>query len=410
MNTSVKKPIKLALLEQSARMGGVQFSTLYLVQSLDRNIFHPTLICPEEGYLTKACRESGADVVVLPGPKLFAVSWRFSGLKFPNPVALIYDSLVLIFYAFKLASFLSRGHFNLVCTKGLMIHFGGGLAARLAGIPCVWHLQDFISNKFFGFYILFLKVGAVFFANHIICDGASIIDQLPSSFQKKSRVSLIHNGIDLQPYQQSFNREKIRQSFGFEKCHFVIGNVARMTLWKGQHLLIEAFKAISEQIPNLRLLLIGAPIFDDGKYESGLKKQAERLGILNKVVFGGFRTDLPDVLATMDLFVYPSVEKDTCPLVLVSAMVAGKPTIASDLPGIKEMMSHNVEGLLFQAGDAKDLALKLKQLVEDPEARRIFSVRARQRAAREFNIKKYTQRCTSLFLKVVNHRGCAPQI
>jgi hypothetical protein len=146
-------PRKIVFVECAAAMGGVQFSTLYLVQHLDPARWTPIVVCPEEGDLTEACRRLHIQVDVLDQPKLRSTSFRIrNDVRLPDPMAWLWDVVAMLIASRRLARFLAQTKPHLVVTKGLFSHFYGGLAARQLGIPCIWHVQDFISERFLGLY------------------------------------------------------------------------------------------------------------------------------------------------------------------------------------------------------------------------------------------------------------------
>src|SRR5262249_36326771 len=157
----------------------------------------------------------------------------------------------------------------------------------------------------------------------------------------------------------------VRRELGIPPDALVIGHVARMTPWKGQHYLLDAFARVGRAIPRAHLLFVGAPVFDSGAYERSLRERTAALGLADRVCFAGYRTDLPQVLAAMDLFAYPSVEKDTAPLALLSAMAAGLPVVAFDIEGVREVMGNADDGWLVAVEDVAALARALAAVLDD---------------------------------------------
>src|SRR5439155_15872758 len=184
----------IVFVESAAAMGGVQFSTLYLAQSLDRARWNPIVVCPEEGDLTRACRDAGVETQVVAYPKLLSTSIRVGrSARLPNAIAWVWDAFVMSRAVRSLTNFLRRTSPDVVVTKGLSSHFVGGLAARKSLIPCVWHVQDFISERSFGIYRRVFGWAARWFPQSVIVDGGMIEKQLPGSLQ--SRTSVVHNGV-----------------------------------------------------------------------------------------------------------------------------------------------------------------------------------------------------------------------
>ena len=393
------KPRPVVFVESAAAMGGVQFSTLYLAQRLDRTEWKPIVVCPADGELTRACRDTGVETHVLEQRGLRSTSVRVgSTLRLPNPAAWAWNGFALAAAARKLRRFLTESRPALVITKGLSAHFFGGLAARKLGIPCVWHAQDLVSERSLGVYRRAFSLAARCLPSQIIVDGASIEKQLPRSV--RSRVTVIHNGVDINVFRPGLDGSGVRHKLGIPADHLVLGHVGRMTPWKGQHYLIEAFARIANDHPNVSLLLAGAPVFDNDSYQRRLLSMAAVFGLQDRIKFAGYRHDLPKVLTAMDIFAFTSTEKDTSPLALLSAMSCGLPIVAFDIEGVKELMTSD-QCLLTPVGRIKELAASLKTLIVDEGLRHRLGVNARKVVVNKLGLDLYTSRIEQVFLKLI---------
>jgi glycosyltransferase involved in cell wall biosynthesis len=389
----------IVFVECAAAMGGVQFSTLYLAQNLNPAQWKPVVVCPEEGDLTRACGEAGIETHVLAQPRLWSTSIRIGGhARLPNPFAWIWNVCLIGVVARQLKRFLVQRSPDLVVTKGLSSHFTGGLAAHESGIPCVWHVQDLISERSFGVYRRIFGLAARRLPHYIIVDGAAIAQQLPRSLG--SRISVIHNGVDTELFRPGLDGTKLRQELGIPENHLVIGHAARITPWKGQHYLIEAFARIADEHPNVTVLIVGAPVFDNDSYQNELHRMTAELGLQDRIKFAGYRHDLPNVLAAMDVFAFTSIEKDTSPLALLSAMASGLPIVAFDIDGVRELIDDDKQLLRVPVGQTDDLAKSLRRLISGGQLRSTLALSARQLAERKFSLKQNVDRIENVLLRV----------
>jgi glycosyltransferase involved in cell wall biosynthesis len=393
MESEARKTV--VFVESAAAMGGVQFSTLYLAQNLDPTQWKPIVVCPEEGDLTRACRGSGVEVRVLYQPRLWSTSVRIGAGRLPNPAAWMWDAWLIWRAARRLARFLDQCSPDLVITKGLSAHFLGGLAARKLRICCVWHVQDFISERILGIYRRAFGLAARWFPNRIIVDGKSIEAQLPRSL--RPRITVVHNGVDTNVFCPGLDGAGVRQELGIPNDHLVVGHVGRITPWKGQNYLIEAFAQIAREHPKVSVLLAGSPVFDNDSYQRRLLKLVEQFGLQDRIKFAGYRHDLPNVLAAMDVFAFTSIEKDTSPLALLSGMATGLPIIAFDIAGVRELMASENEILLVAVEDVNELSHALSGLLSNERRRRALAVAARKQATIEFSLEKYRDRMEHVF-------------
>jgi glycosyltransferase involved in cell wall biosynthesis len=384
-------PRKIIFIESAAAMGGVQFSTLYLAQRLDRSRWKPIVVCPEEGDLTQACRNANVETQVISHSRLWSTSIRIMrNARLPNPVAWIWNALVVIRANTRLQEFFLEHSPDVVVTKGLSSHFIGGLAARKLHIPCVWHVQDFISVRSFGIYRYVFGLAARWLPRQIIVDGASIKKQLPAALWPG--ISVIHNGVDTNVFRPGLDGSAVRRELGISKGQLVIGHAGRITPWKGQHYLIEAFARIAADQPNVILLFVGSPVFDHDAYERRLRTMAVAFDLQDRIKFIGYRHDLPNVLAAMDIFAFTSVEKDTSPLALLSAMACGLPIVAFDIEGVREVAPENETIHSVRVGDTRRLAKSLDKLIIDRQLRSRLTHSARRAAEKKFNLEQYVNR------------------
>jgi len=391
--------LKIAFVESSADMGGVQFTTLYFLQHLNSREWDAVVICPKEGDLSEACRRSNIEVNILGFPHMRSVSFRISrnGTSVPNILAWVWNLWATLVASHRLALFVKKAKPDLVVTKGIFPHLYGGFVARCFNIPCVWHVQDFISERFLKIYQRIFTQLARWLPNHIIVDGASILRQLATV---QDRVTVIHNGIDTGVFRPNIDGQAFRREMSIPFDATVIGSVGRMTPWKGQHYLLEAFARIAAKDPNVYLLFVGSPVFDNDSFQRYLLDRTSKLGLNHIVKFAGYRHDIPSVMASMNVFAFTSTEKDTSPLALLSAMSSALPIVAFDIEGVRELMTDQ-EFLAVPVKRIDALAESLTRLLTDRTLCSRLSRSARDRAVEEFSLRQHIFRMEKVLLSVV---------
>lgn len=392
---------RLAFVCSAAQMSGVEFSTLYLAERLDRTRWQPLVICPPDGPLGELCRAQQIPVRTVELTRTISTGIYVGKRRLPNPLAFVYNPLVLFRNASMLAGILRAERAEVVLTKGLPAQFFGGMAARLAGVPCVWQVQDLVSERLGGFFPLVLAGGGRLLARECIADGAPIARQLERLVPRK-RITVIWNGVDTRVFSPEVDGAAVRAEWTRAADELLIGMVARLTPWKGQATLLTAFAQLADEFPNARVVLVGSPMFDKDDYARRLSEQAARAGLAERVVFAGFRSDMPQVLAALDVVAHTALEKDTSPLAVVSAMAAGKPIVCSSVAGTAELFEDGVDGLLYPPGDAAALAERLRGLLADPTARKRLGRAARAKAVRELDLDTYARRCEAVLTRALN--------
>lgn len=387
---------KIFFVESASAMSGVQYSTLYLSQHLNRGCWKSVVLCPEEGELARACRNAGVEVSILPRPVLSSTSIRVRfGTNVPNPLAWAHNFLGILVGARRLAQYLSLMGADLVVTKGMSSHFPGGLATKRLRIPCIWHVQDLVSERLLGIYRRTFCVLARWIPDQIIVDGSPIARQLFDSSHE--RISTVYNGVDTKVFRPSLEGSSVRQELGLPPAALVVGHVARMTPWKGQHHLLEAFVQIASRRSNVYVVFVGASLFDSPAYFRYLQKRVSELGIDHRVVFAGHRSDLPRVLAALDILAFTSTEKDTSPLALLSAMAVGVPVVAFDIEGVREVIGNEGEGRLVPVKNVTALAEALDRLLGDASLRERLASGARHRVETTFSLERYVLQMEAIF-------------
>jgi glycosyltransferase involved in cell wall biosynthesis len=381
-------------------MAGVEYNAIRLAERLDRDRWDIVLVCPEEGDLTAAFRRAGLRVYVNPQRHLLSSSVPLSThWRVPNPVACAWDVGVILGVANSLSQLLSAVHPDLVVTKGLFPHFYGALAARRCRVPCLWHAEDFISERWFGLFRRTFGVAARRLPTAIAVIGEPIAEQLSTDVRPIVRV--IHNGADTRAFRPGEDGLYVRRELGIADDDLVIGHVARLTPWKGQRHLLEAFARGAADVPRARLLLVGSPVLGSDSYERGLKARTLELGLAERVVFAGYRRDVVQVLAATDVLAYPSIEKDVCPLSLLEGMSTGLPVVAFDIPGVRLVVNGPDDGLLVPVEDIGALAEALRRLLMDETMRQRLGAGARRRIEEAFSLDEHVRRFEQAFLDVI---------
>jgi glycosyltransferase involved in cell wall biosynthesis len=396
-------PRKIAFVGNSLKMSGVEFSTLNLAASLSPSDWIPIVVVPGEGDLSNRCKTAGVRCEFLPLPRSYSVGVRVGRRTLANPLALAANAVSSLYGAFQIYRFLRRERPDIVVTKGLPAHFFGGLGSVLARVPCVWHVQDRVSERLGIFYPLMLSIAGWMLATHIIADAESIARQL-SIAVPPGRISVIWNGVDTREFSPTNDGSRIRREWSLSDHETLIGVVARMTPWKGQHVLLEAFTALSQCNPSLRLVLVGSPMFDNADYFNSLREYVRTRDLEGKVIFAGFRWDLPQIYAALDLYVHTSMEKDSSPLSVVSAMASGKAIVCPRIDGIAELFRNEEDGLLYTPGDAPMLEYQLNRLITDRELATRLGKSARERALQQLGLDIFAEKCQAVFFKCANTR------
>jgi glycosyltransferase involved in cell wall biosynthesis len=213
--------------------------------------------------------------------------------------------------------------------------------------------------------------------------ATSLREWIPGTSRK---ITVIQNGIDVRKFQQA--AAVSRASLGINEASFVLLYVASFQSRKDHGTLLRALK----EIPNADLVLVG-----DGKLRKQFEVQAKSLGVAERVHFLGRRNDVAELLNMADMYVHvPAFEGFG--IAVAEAMAAGKPVVASDVPGLAQVVGD--AGILIPPGDSALLAMEVRSLIASPVRRSQFSQAAVQRAS-QFGIEKTVDAYIALYESIL---------
>lgn len=382
-------------------MGGVQNSTLLLARELQYQMgIKPLILLPCIGPFTILCEKNGIPFQIYPSKPFLSTSFKFFNDQFrlPNPIAWIHNIFSIIYNSIQIKSYLKIHQNSVVLSKGLQSHFTTSLACRNTPHHLIWHLQDLISDRYGGGLYRIFNWVAPKNLDRIICDGETIHNRLDPISRKKSIVIL--NGIKTAELQRGEkSRVSMRQEFYIPTNAYVIGHVGRITPWKGQNELLNAFIKYSKINSDAYLFLVGSPLFDNDKYYQKIKEIISQNGLDERVIVPGYRSDLNAIFSAMDLFIYPSLEKDTSPLSLLSAISSGLPVAISSIESLEELVKNNNAIDRFDPRDTNSL-LSIFKKYEDKELRLKKGIKNRSYGKKYFDIACHTKNMKEVFNSV----------
>jgi glycosyltransferase involved in cell wall biosynthesis len=277
---------------------------------------------------------------------------------------------------------------DLVHTTSLKASVYGMVAARAAGLPVLWHLHDRLARDYLPAPVVPpIRLLAATAPNALVAPSRFTLRTVGSRFRRGMIVTALPNGV---PYPE--RAVEVRDEVD------TVTMIGRLTSWKGQHVFLEAFARAFPDRP-VHARLVGSATFGEADYERGLREQADRLGIADRVDFVGFIPDITRELERADLLVHSSVLADPLNTVVLEGMAAGVPVIATDTGGHVEYLRDGREGLVYRTGDVQDLAGALRRASEDPELRRRVAAGARDRA-RELTPAAVAERWMALYRRL----------
>ena len=282
----------------------------------------------------------------------------------------------------------------------------GRLAARLAGVPHIVHTPH--GHVFYGHFgrpaaTLFLTVERRFarFTEKIVALTAhERRDYLDLKVGRPPDLLTIPSGVDLDPFEVDLSDPAAKKaSLGLNPARRLVGFAGWLLPIKGPMHLLNAMSAVWENHPDATLVFVGK-----GAMEAELRRKVDRLGLNGRVKFLGWRNDLHEIMPLFDVFVLPSLNEGMG-RVLVEAMAAGRPIVASRVGGIPDLVHHGVNGLLAPPRDEMKLAESIARLLSHPEEARRMGALGRLKC-REFSLNRMISKLDTLYRSLL--AGPAP--
>ena len=197
-----------------------------------------------------------------------------------------------------------------------------------------------------------------------------------------AKITVVPNGRDLSVFRPNAARDAARKELGLDRAVPLVGVVGRLEAQKGHAYLLEAWPSVVAEFPDVRLLLVG-----DGSLRDPLHARARELGVLDSLIFAGFRTDVPRMLDAMDVVCLPSLYEGM-PLTAIEGAAMARPVVATAVDGTPEVVRDGRTGRLVPPADPAALAQALRELLRDPDGARQMGQAGRDWALTRFDLDR----------------------
>lgn len=395
------RAVRVLFVDHTAAMSGGEIALFNLLRFLDPVKVQSVVVLGAEGPLAEKLRAI-AETHVLPLSALVAGQKKDKlGIGTLLRVGEIRDALA---YTWRLSKFIREHDIQLVHTNSLKADIIGGLAARLARRPVVWHVRDRIEDDYLPPSVVrVFRLLSHLIPNYVIANSSATLQTL--HLRKGARGTSIPSGIDLSARSAVVHDGTSPAARARSKAHtsvFRVGLVGRISPWKGQHIFIQAAALVHKRFREARFLIIGAALFGEDQYEQEIRRLPGELGIEGIVEFTGFRSDVKRAIAELDLVVHASTQGEPFGQVIIEGMAAGKPVVATDGGGVPEIVEDGHTGILVPMGDAKAMADAICQIIVDPVRAKAMGVQARQRIASHFTLQQTARRVEAVYAEMLH--------
>lgn len=284
------------------------------------------------------------------------------------------------FAAGRLARLIGRGRFDIVHTWLFAANSYGRWLARRARVPVVI-ASERCADHWKGAAELFIDRWLAPATDRILVNSRAVAEFYARAGIAAERIECIPNGVELEPGDGA-DPQTIRAELGIPPGSPIMGFVGRLWPQKRVQDFLWAADIIKNVKPHVFSLVVG-----DGPQRDWLLRYAADIDMLDRVKFLGSRNDVPRLLAAIDLLVLPS-EFEGMPNVVLEAMWAGKPVVATNIPGTDEVLVDGVTGFLVPVGDRAAIARRANLLLEDAALRERMGLAGRRRIESTFGVDR----------------------
>jgi glycosyltransferase involved in cell wall biosynthesis len=372
----VNKKIRILETIRQGQIGGGESHLLSLVENLDKNIFEPVVLSFTPGPMVDKLQQMNIPVHVIYTEKPFDVSkWK------------------------RVKNLLQAEKIQMVHAHGTRACSNVFWAAKKLSLPLVYTIHGWSFHDDQNPLVKKIRIMGERLltktANMNIAVAATNRQTGINNFGDFKSV-VINNGINQNKFNPTLNFTEVRTELGIQPDETLVVFVARFIHQKQPLLLIKSFAKALQQNSKLKLLLVG-----DGDQKMEALQIVKDLQIESNIIFEPFRADVPDVLAAADIYVLPSLWEGL-PIGLLEAMAMGKAIIGTLVDGTKEVIEHDVNGLLLPLDNIEHrLAFAITDLANNAVRRKQLGIAARATVTEKFSAEKMTWETEQVYFDVL---------
>jgi glycosyltransferase involved in cell wall biosynthesis len=396
---------KILYIHHGKGIGGAFLSLFYLLQKIDRQKYYPIILCLYESEISKLFRKEGFEVIIGRGIYDFSHTYlEWFGIL--NPFRLIR----------RLSSFIPSIYQTYKIIKNIrpdIVHLNSStlapcaIGAKFAGAKVIWHIREPLAKGYFG-----VRRKVIGWLIEKYSDGIIAISKYDAEQLKKSeKVHIIYNFIDFNTFDFRINSGIFRKEFNLPIQAKTVGMLGGVSPLRGTLEFVRAAKAVAKERDSIYFFIIGwkpekVNFFRQPRlylYWSKIKILIRKENLEKRIIFTGIRNDIPQVIAGLDLVVFPSlVPQFARPLIEAGAMK--KPVIASNLGGQNEIVVDGETGRLFPAGDYLALSEVILDILEKEDKARAMGEKGYKQARVLFNAEINANETFKVYEEVVTQK------
>lgn len=381
--------ISILYVNHVSGMGGAETSLIDIVDNIDKSKYGVIVACPASGDLAEKLSQRDTEHVIIKGGVLKRTF---------NPLSLIAFAYYFVMNTVKLSYIIKSRNVRIIHANSFVSCLFCSISANICGIPLIWHMRDLVKMRLFN-KIFITYAGSK--ANIVVATTTVMKNNLIYLGVEPEKISVINNGIDLKKYNTApTNGGIIRKEFGILLYTPLVGIVGQLTAWKGHRDFIIAASIVAERYPSAKFLIVGKTIIGDSHYGQELAALVTKLGLDGHIIFTGFRTDMSNIMAALDILVSASWE-EPFGRTIIESMAAGKPVIATNAGGVPDIIENGVNGILVSPRNPQGLADGVLKVLNDPELGRKLGDAGRKTVKQKFSLERQMREIEKLYENIL---------
>ncbi len=397
---------KILYLENCIGYGGAAICMKLLVANVNRDKYYPVVVTSQNSQNYQSIKDVAdwyyiRDKFVDRDFLKKLIASFFLKLKIKGRIVDFVNSIadyVINFlpYLLRLLIFVKRKKVDLIhLNNDPLSNMAGVITSRILKIPCICHVRGPVTWDSRTIRWLYNNV------NYFITVADWVKEKVIKLDVEEKKVQTINDGRVLDEFTKPFDLKYTRKSIGLAEKQLSVGIVGLLIPWKGQKVFLDAAQIVGNKYPECKILVVGMAPDNCKEYEIELKKIVVEKGIKN-LVFTGHRDDIPSVMRTLDIIVHASVEPDPYPNVVIEAMAAGKPIIATNIGGPPEMIENNKTGFLVSPNEPVALARKICELLENKNLRLSMGEESKKVAFERNSIEAHVRKVEDVYEMIMD--------
>jgi len=379
--------LRIAFYDAFALFEGSGRAMLDVLGQLDRRRFEALVVCPREGDLVEAARARGYETTVL--EPTGALRQYNKALLTGGAKAAPGIGWSVLCYGLRLRKWLRAQRIDLLHCNQTRAALQAGLGGKLAGVPVVWvaRIQERLPASATRF--------AARCASAVVSLSPRCLEGFGAAEALSGKVVEIPLGVDIFRFAPTVGAPPLPDGLGVEPGDRVVLMVGGLHPRKRHDLLIEAAPRVLERVPRTRIVIVGGGFEDTGaEYEAQLRRRVGELGLQDRVVFTGRRSDVHAILRVGEVVVLPS-DQEGLPAAIIEAMATGKPCVAT--PVAAAPIVDGVTGRIVPPNDPQALADAIAEILLDGELAEAMGRAGRERAVERYSLEATVKEYEALY-------------